>query len=62
MSTLLIFAGFALAAVVCCGIKALVWLAGARPAGFLPTGPGCSSHRRLPSLLVALRGNEVRLL
>jgi hypothetical protein len=36
MSALLIFAGFALAAAACCGIKALVWLAGARPGRLLP--------------------------
>lgn len=36
MCTLLIFAGFALTAAVCCGIKGLVWLAGARPGRMLP--------------------------
>jgi hypothetical protein len=36
MCTLLIAAGAVAATTVCCGIKALVWWAGARPGRMLP--------------------------
>lgn len=39
MVTLLLVAGAAVAGLACCGIKGIVWLAGARPARLIDRSP-----------------------